>query len=77
MCAATCWPSPWPAGEYGQPPEFFNNPQMHSYEHCLQSYGPQHQFLGGLLYVLLIPSPQNKLQNTVDCSSSAAVHAGF
>ena len=35
-----------PAGEYGKPPEFFNNPQMHSYEHCLQSYGPQHQFLG-------------------------------
>lgn len=48
FCHTSC-----PAGEYGQPPEFFNNPQMHSYEHCLQSYGSQHQFLGGLLQVSL------------------------
>lgn len=42
------------AGEYGKPPDFFNNPQMHAYGHCLSSYGPRHQFLGAPPLLLMV-----------------------
>lgn len=45
----TLWNHTFDSGEYGQPPDFFNNPQMHAYETCLTTHGPKHQFLGAAL----------------------------
>lgn len=44
----TLWNHTFDSGEYGKPPDFFNNPQMHAYETCLRTHGPRHQFLGFL-----------------------------